>query len=314
MRGALSRLEPDAMATQHREVVVKALDVLLAKDEGVISLSQGESSPKTVEAMVLTLMTGRGRNYGLSNTLERVHHVASLIRDRLSVELWRTLQNFQSSPFWPGTTLPSGPGELLDCLNEGIASLAAFHGMAAENMTRTYAWTFMEIGRRLERARNLSELLLALFQEAGEESAQASALLFALEVADSILTYRSRYLFAPLLPLVLDTLVVDETNPRSIGFQLHSITEHFDGLPRDPQAIQQPGERKIVLELATGVRVADVYALAQVAEDGTRPDLKALFTQLSTELPRLSEAITRRYFNLTEDQVKRVNTLLGPRP
>jgi uncharacterized circularly permuted ATP-grasp superfamily protein/uncharacterized alpha-E superfamily protein len=314
MRGALSRLEPDAMATQHREIVVKALDVLLAKDEGVISLSRDESSPRTVEAMVLTLMTGRGRNYGLSNTLERVHHVSSLIRDRLSVELWRTLQNFQSSPFWPGQTLPSGPGELLDCLNEGIASLAAFNGMAAENMTRTYAWTFMEIGRRLERARNLSELLLALFQEAGEESAQSSALLLALEVADSTLTYRSRYLFAPLLPLVLDTLLVDETNPRSVGFQLHSISEHFDALPRDPQAIQQPGERKIVLELATGVRIADVYALAQPEPDGTRPALKALFTQLSTELPKLSEAITRRYFNLTEDQVKRVNTLLGPRP
>jgi uncharacterized circularly permuted ATP-grasp superfamily protein/uncharacterized alpha-E superfamily protein len=314
MRGALSRLEPDAMADAHREVVVKALDVLLAKDEGVISLSRDESSARTVEAMVLTLMTGRGRNYGLSNTLERVHHVASLIRDRLSVELWRTLQNFQSSPFWPGQTLPTGPGELLDCLNEGIASLAAFNGMAAENMTRTYAWTFMEIGRRLERARNLSELLLALFQETGEEGAQSSALLFALEVADSLLTYRSRYLFAPLLPLVLDTLVVDETNPRSVGFQLHSISAHFDGLPRDPQAIQQPGERKIVLELATGVRVADVYALAHSEEDGTRPALKMLFTQLSTELPKLSEAITRRYFNLTEDQVKRVNTLLGPRP
>ena len=314
MRGALSRLEPDAMAVQHREVVVRALDVLLSKDEGVISLSRDESSSKTVEAMVLTLMTGRGRNYGLSNTLERMHHVASLIRDRLSVELWRTLQNFQTSPFWPGNTLPSGPGELLDCLNEGITTLAAFNGMAAENMTRTYAWTFMEIGRRLERARNLSELLLALFQEAGEESAQSSALLFALEVADSILTYRSRYLFAPLLPLVLDTLLVDETNPRSIGFQLHSISAHFDGLPRDPQVIQQPGERKIVLELATGVQLADVYALAQAEENGARPTLKTLFTQLSTELPKLSEAITRRYFNLTEDQVKRVNTLLGPRP
>jgi uncharacterized alpha-E superfamily protein len=307
-------MEPDAMASQHREVVVKALEVLLAKDEGVVSMSRDENSTKTVEAMVLTLMTGRGRNYGLSNTLERMHHVASLIRDRLSVELWRTLQNFQSSPFWPGKTLPSGPGELLDCLHEGITTLASFHGMAAENMTRTYAWTFMEIGRRLERARNLSELLLALFQDAGDESAQSVALLFALEVADSMLTYRSRYLFAPLLPLVLDTLVADETNPRSVGFQLTSISEHFDGLPRDPQAIQQPGERKIVLELATGVRLADVYALAQADENGTRLELKALFTQLSTELPKLSEAITRRYFNLTEDQVKRVNTLLGPRP
>jgi hypothetical protein len=74
-------------------------------------------------------------------------------------------------------------------------------------------------------------------------------------------------------------------------------------------------ERKIVLELCTRVQLADVYALAKAEGNGTRPALKELFTQLGTELPKLSEAITRRYFNLTEDQVKRVvNPLLGPRP
>jgi uncharacterized circularly permuted ATP-grasp superfamily protein/uncharacterized alpha-E superfamily protein len=312
-RAALSRLEPDTMAAQHREAVIAALDVLLDKDEGVVSLPQGDNSARGVEQLVRSLMTGRGRLYGLSNTLERMHHVASLIRDRLSVELWRTLQNFRASPFWMGRALPSGPGELLDCLDEGITTLAAFNGMAAENMTRSYAWTFMEIGRRLERARNLSELLLALFQETGEEAAQSSALLLVLEVADSILTYRSRYLFAPLPALVLDLLLVDETNPRGVGFQLHSISSHFNALPKSLQPAQQQDERKIVLDLCTRVQLADVHALAMADENGARLALKTLLTQLSTELPTLSEAITQRYFNLTEDQVKRVNPLFGPR-
>jgi uncharacterized alpha-E superfamily protein len=258
-------------------------------------------------------MTGRGRSYGLSHTLDRMHRVAGLIRDRLSVELWRTVQKFQSSPFWIGRTLPSGPGELLDSIDDGIATLAAFNGMTAENMTRSYAWTFLEIGRRLERARNLSELLLALFAEEGDEAAQSSALLLVLEVADSILTYRSRYLSAPLLPLVLDLLVVDETNPRSVGYQLHSISSHFTALPSSQQPARQPDERKIVLDLCTRVQLADVHELASAREDGERPALKGLLTQLSAELPKLSEAITQRYFNLTEDQVKRVNPLFGPR-
>jgi uncharacterized circularly permuted ATP-grasp superfamily protein/uncharacterized alpha-E superfamily protein len=312
-RAALCRLEPDIMAAQHREAVVCALDVLLGKDEGVISLPQGDSSAKGVEQRVRSLLTGRGRLYGLSSTLDGVHHVASLIRDRLSVELWRTLQNFQASPFWMGRTLPSGPGEVLDSLDDGIMTLAAFNGMAAENMTRSYAWTFMEIGRRLERAHNLSELLLALFQDAGDEAAQSSALLLVLEVADSILTYRSRYLFAPLPALVLDLLLIDETNPRSVGFQLHSISSHFNALPKSLQRTQQLDERKIVLELCTRVQLADVHALAEPDEHGSRVALKDLLTQLSTELPKLSEAITQRYFNLTEDQVKRVNPLFGQR-
>jgi uncharacterized circularly permuted ATP-grasp superfamily protein/uncharacterized alpha-E superfamily protein len=314
MRAALARTEPDSMASQHREAVVRALGVLLDKDAGITSLPVEESSPKAVEQLVRALAAGRGRSYGLSQTLDRMHQVASLIRDRLSVELWRTLQNFQSDPVWLGEKPPSGPGELHDCLSEGIATLAAFNGMAAENMTRTYAWTFMEIGRRLERASNLSEMLLALFEQDSDEGARSGALQFALEVGDSILTYRSRYLFAPLLPLVLDLLLVDDTNPRSIGFQLDAVAAHLDDLPSSGQPAAQLEERKIVLELCTKVRLANVYDLAGTEGNGTRPSLKDLFTQLSTELPRLSEAITRRYFNLTEDQVKRVNPLLGPRP
>ena len=63
------------------------------------------------------------------------------------------------------------------------------------------------------------KLILALFGEPLErEASESGRLLFALEVADSILTYRSRYLFAPMLPLVLDLLLVDETNPRSLGY------------------------------------------------------------------------------------------------
>ena len=120
---------------------------------------------------------------------------------------------------------PKSLTEALECLDQGIATLAAFNGMAAENMTRNYGWNFLEIGRRLERAFNLSELLETLFSDGQGEAAEAAGLTFALEVADSILTYRSRYLFAPVLPLVLDLLLVDETNPRSIGFQLQAISE-----------------------------------------------------------------------------------------
>lgn len=313
MRAALARLEADSMAPQQREAAMKALTVLLSKDSGVVAIPRDESSAKALEDMVRGL-AGRGRSYGLAHTLDRMHQVAGLIRDRLSVELWRTLQNFQAIPLWLGQNLPPSPSELSDCLDEGIATLAAFNGMAAENMTRTYAWTFMEIGRRLERAYNLSEMLLALFETEAEDAAQSGALILALEVGDSILTYRSRYLFAPLPPLVLDLLLVDETNPRSVGFQLSSIAAHLDALPKGAQASLQLEERRIVLDLRTRVQLSDVHAIAASEGNGTRPALKELLTQLTTELPKLSEAITRRYFSLTEDQVKRVNLLLGSRP
>ncbi len=314
LRGAISRLDPDLAAFQHRDVIIKALDVLLSKDEkkGLVALPRQNAA---IEQRARMIMSGRGRRYGLVPTLDNVHQVVSLLRDRLSVELWRTLQAFRTSPVWTGDAEPESLPEALEWLDQGITTLAAFNGMAAENMTRNYGWNFMEIGRRVERAANLSELLGALFSEAQGEAAEAAGLTFALEVADSILTYRSRYLSAPVLPLVLDLLLIDETNPRSVGYQLQAISYHFDALPQSPQPAPQSGERKLILNLLTRVKLADVHELAKTGPGNqSRDKFKMLFTQLVADLPELSEAITRRYFNLTEDEIKRIHPRLGPRP
>lgn len=314
LRGALNRLTPDASGFAHHEAVAKALNVLLVKDKGVVVLHKDDDG---IEPLAHALMSGRGRSYGVIATLDQVRQTASLIRDRLSVELWRTLQTIQTSRIWRGEAEPGSVAEALECLDEGIATLAAFNGMAAENMTRNYGWTFLEIGRRLERAVNLSEQLLGLFGERQDEAAEAARLHFALESADSTLTYRSRYLHAPVLPLVLDLLMADETNPRSIVYQLEAISRHFDALPqtaRDP--LPQSVKRRLILDLVTRVKLADVFELSACSEEtgAPREAFKALFTQLTADLPRLSEAIARRYFSLTENEMRRISPLLGPRP
>ncbi len=310
LRGALSELSPDSAGLPNREVVARALDVLLAKDEGVVALQQDENA---IELAARGLISARGRTFGVIHTLDNIRHVSSLIRDRLSVELWRTLRTFQTDPIWRGEAQPATVAEALDALDAGIATFAAFNGMAAENMTRSYGWTFLEIGRRLERAANLSELLLALFGEVQDEATESAGLLFALEAADSTLTYRSRYLHAPVLPLVLDLLLADETNPRSILFQIEAISHHFDALPQTPAPVPQSEKRRLVLDLLTRVKLADVHELSAPGPEGAREAFKTLFTQLASDLPRLSEAISRRYFSLTEDEMKRINPRLGSR-
>jgi uncharacterized circularly permuted ATP-grasp superfamily protein/uncharacterized alpha-E superfamily protein len=311
LRGALSRLDPDAATLQHRETVIKALDILLAKDDELLALPHDEAS---IEQRARALMSGRGRIYGLVQTFSNVHRVSSLIRDRLSVEVWRTLQAFQASAPWNGDQEPRSLAEALDILDQGITTIAAFNGMVAENMTRNYGWNFLEIGRRMERSGNLSELLATLFSERRDEATESASLTFALEVADSILTYRSRYLFAPVLPLVLDLLLADEMNPRSLVFQLAAISEHFGHLPQDPREPPQTAERKLILDLLTRVRLADVLELSKAPQNGEREAFEALFALLVAELPRLSAAITRRYFNLTEDEITRIHPRPGPRP
>jgi uncharacterized alpha-E superfamily protein len=203
--------------------------------------------------------------------------------------------------------------KLLDRLNAGIVTLASLNGLTAENMTRNYGWRFQDMGRRLERALNLTELLLALFGEVRREDEETARLFFVLNVADSTITFRQRYLFAPVLPLVLDLLMVDESNPRGIGFQLSMISEHLSALPQASAHAPHNEEQRVILDLLTRVRLAKVATLAHPAADGQRPELQGLLSHLISSLPKLSEAITRRYFNLTEDELRRVYTRFGRR-
>src|SRR5205823_4892025 len=116
-------------------------------------------------------------------------------------------------------------------LSTCLELLSAFSGMERENITRGAGWLFMSLGRRLERAiystRQLREL-------AGSFTAANWSLLECiLEVADSSMTYRSRY-YTDLQPVaVLDVLMTDAANPRSLDFQLSHLADLYSKLPRN---------------------------------------------------------------------------------
>src|ERR1700721_2630816 len=108
--------------------------------------------------------------------------------------------------------------------------LSAFSGMERENITPGPGWLFMSLGRRLERAMYQARPLLE--GDAGIDEGSWPRLESLLEVADSSMTYRSRY-FTTLQPLaVLDVLMVDETNPRALNFQVSHLVDLYRKLPR----------------------------------------------------------------------------------
>ncbi len=225
---------------------------------------------------------------------------ASLTRDRLSVDSWRILRGLQPDDFArrPSLVAPprrAGIGSVLGPLDLGIQRLAAFSGMANENMTRSFGWHFLEMGRRIERSVQTSALLESLL-DAGDPEDDGSLILL-LEIADSFMTYRSRYLLTPQLAPVLDLLLLDETNPRSVAFQLEALAEHLGALPRDPARADLGNEQQIVAGMLEALRTADITSLCRRGRLGDRPDLQALISRIATDLKALTISITRSYFS-----------------
>jgi uncharacterized alpha-E superfamily protein len=93
-------------------------------------------------------------------------------------------------------------------------------GFALDGMTRDHGWRFLSIGRRIERL----QFICSLLREALAGPADAD-LGWVLELADSSITYRSRYMARPEWLPVLDLLVRDVHNPRSVVFQLKGLND-----------------------------------------------------------------------------------------
>lgn len=229
--------------------------------------------------------------HALRATVSKLAHLASMVRDRISLDTWRILRQ-TNEQFWPSTTQPDLAG-MLEKLDLLLRNMSALTGLVLENMTRTQAWRFLQLGRRIERCLQTASLIRIMLQ--GRGAAEYAVLEALLEVADSIMTYRSRYLARVQLGPVLDLLVTDESNPRSIAFQLVNCVGHVEQLPRDADEAEDSAETRLAKSLLDMVRKVDSQTLARDYNQGDREQLDWLFMKLESTLPKLSDAVSHRY-------------------
>jgi uncharacterized circularly permuted ATP-grasp superfamily protein/uncharacterized alpha-E superfamily protein len=184
-------------------------------------------TPQELELEMVSLLTSTKRPDSLASTLEEVSRVGGNVRERLSGDMNFLISQLRESvAMEQGTQFLEMPAILTACLE----LLSAFSGMERENVNRGSGWLFMSLGRRLERAIYLTRQLREVTTPLAEQDWPFLELL--LEVADSSVSYRMRY-FTTLQPLaVLDLLLSDETNPRSLDFQLRHVADLYEKLPR----------------------------------------------------------------------------------
>lgn len=309
LRISLSNLQEDMAPRQGLRPARKALELLLEKDPHAFETVQHlPTEPRLIAQWGQQLLSSTSHAYALPRTLDSIHRIAGLTRDRLSVEAWRTLNSFHAPSRTANRQLPLG--ETLDRIDAGLSAIAAFNGLIHENMTRNFGWSFLNIGRRLSRALNLAELLHAVFGAPLPPEELNDNLIFSLDLADSFITYRSRYRVTPQLPLVLDLLVSDETNPRSIAFQLVELANYIDHLPQSVEQASRTSEQRTALQLLTDVRLIDEAMLTEAADDPKASRLIAMLARQVEQLPLLSDGISRRYFSLSEKEPRWVRARL----
>lgn len=228
---------------------------------------------ETADAGIALLRAATHPAEALANRLRQLSRSAFNLRDRMSADNWRTLNQLAADPvFERGASLPLA----LSWLDRAVTSMVTLSGYVLDGMTRGSGWRFLSIGRRLERLLNLCSALEVATQEGA-----AHGLDWLLDLLDSTGTYRARYMVAPEWLPVLDILVRDDTNPRSIAFQVKGLGEYI-----------------AKLELSHGRFASDVLAPAQDALRKLSPhDLHPE----SEAIARLLELLRRSAFAVSDE-------------
>ena len=250
-----------------------------------------------VGEILSAMMYDLSRSASIGWNLQNVRRVAWPLKERLSQDTWRVLQQLDSE----FAAAPPVRGELramsqIALLDRMIVLLSAFSGLLGENTTRTDGWRFVKIGRRLESCWQMADLLLAALVHGAAEIEPAATTL--LDIADSSITYRARYFTEIRTEYVLQTLLADESNPRAIGFQLRSLVEHLRGLPVcQPDDGETPAALRLGEKMLEGLRGAGVGELAQRDSQGNLAALETFLRRKEGHLYDFSELLSAQYFS-----------------
>jgi len=259
-------------------------------DDGPID--QPLHDPDRTIAYLASTVTDSADAGSLRNDVDQSRHLGSMVRDRISLDTWRVLGQIDQA-LQLDAHEAADPTAILSALDRVIIPLAAFSGLSNESMTHGHGWRFLDMGRRVERALSVASLLQQLLVEPGEnESLVLDALL---AIAGSRMTYRSRYRTSVAAMPVIDLLLLDESNPRSVAFQIARLETHITALPHDAAEGQRPVDERKVLAMLASIRLAEVESLVAQDAGGTRCSLDNLLTLLADRLPEFSDLITREY-------------------
>jgi uncharacterized circularly permuted ATP-grasp superfamily protein/uncharacterized alpha-E superfamily protein len=232
---------------------------------------------------------------GLATVLDAIQRLAGTLRDRFSADMTIAAGPLMAEVRQRLMSARGNLDPLLAALDEIVRFVATLSGLAQENMTRGTGWRFLDLGRRLERAQFVLTSALHPFTQSPID--WDAAMRLALELCDSTITYRTRYLGQLQPAPVLDLVILDDSNPRALAFQLRAIGVHLDYLAQVSGARVPALPDSLEKDLAAVVRQFAGDEQAWRHEGLALAMLRDVATDADERLEALSEAITRAYFS-----------------
>ena len=287
----------DPLSQIARDTLLNAVTRISATYPGFISGDIG--SAQAIEKELLSIILDEKRAGSVASNLQAMLVSSDEVQEVLSADTQRVLNDLRDALADLGSALRSGltsaPEEALDPL---VTTLLALAGLNNESMMRGMGWHFLEMGRTLEKSYQITNLLQATLVVELNESDESTVLESVLLSFERLVSYRRRYRSRTEVKSALQLLMVDQTNPRSLQFQLSALKKHIHRLPDTERVIGLTPAGRCTLEALTAVQLADLPRLV-ACEEGTclRAGLDQLLSLVRELLEATATLIRDKYFD-----------------
>ncbi len=241
---------------------------------------------------------------GLSFNFSLFMRAVNAVRDHWSTDTWRVMRSLEEHWVEAGASHQTHY-KMMALLDNLITSMVAFIGLNRESISREQGWTILDTGRKIEQGMLLVNMLRATLVNKYSDQIDYNLQEAVLKSNESLVNYRYKYKVHLQLPLVIDLMLLDANNPRSLMYQAVRMKRYMESLPNPNSDItfHTPEHLSIAESIISQLYAADKTLLSKPdANNVTYPALDHLLSDLYDQLCKLPHAISKIYFKHTQQQ------------
>ena len=222
------------------------------------------------------------------------HKAVHEVREHWSTDTWRVLRAIEEEFRLESGLSHHGRLQMLHTLDDVITSVVAFIGLNRESISREQGWIMLDVGRKIEQSLLLITLLRTMMVIKWSEQVEYNLLQSVLMSNEGLVNYRYKYRMAIEHSLVLDLLIFDPNNPRSLTYQVDRLKAYLRNLPKKVEVSEY---ERLIIEADDLLKRVDKNELAMPDADGVAyTGLDKFLTEMYRLLSGIPGVISKTYF------------------
>jgi uncharacterized circularly permuted ATP-grasp superfamily protein/uncharacterized alpha-E superfamily protein len=261
----------------------------LAVAMGAIERLAGRSSTADHDDRFRSVLLDPHRPGSVAQSVSALRDAAQSVRDQLSPDTWHAFGSTDRA----SAALRSHPysHQIAESAGRMLTGILALHGVTS-NMIRDPGWHMIAVGRTVERALQLTHLLRSTTTVRRGIDVDREVLTFALTAAESGVTHQRRYRGYVRVAGVLELLLLDAENPRSLAFGHERLREHLAALPESTGSTRP---ERLLDDLVEELDRVEIAALTAI-EGERRPNLERFLDGYLDRMTRFADSIGQVHF------------------